>query len=92
MKAAGQDPAEARANVKAWEHRKSDFVLNRTDVNSIERQKQIAFSNQKKRMMQKSLASNLFDVTAVLYLILGITNLTLTKSCILLKIVSQDQQ
>ena len=30
MKAAGQDPNEARAKVKAWEHRKSDFVLNRS--------------------------------------------------------------
>ena len=33
MKAAGQDPAEAQAKVKAWERRKSDFVLNRTKRN-----------------------------------------------------------
>ena len=32
MKAAGQDPTEARAKVKAWERRKSDFVLNRKEL------------------------------------------------------------
>ena len=32
MKAAGQDPAEARAKVKTWERRKSDFVLNRAKL------------------------------------------------------------
>ncbi len=32
MKAAGQDPAEAQAKVKAWERRKSDFVLNRSKI------------------------------------------------------------
>lgn len=32
MRAAGQDPAQAQAKVKAWERRKSDFVLNRTAV------------------------------------------------------------
>lgn len=32
MRAADQDPAEARAKVKAWERRKSDFVLNRAKL------------------------------------------------------------
>lgn len=32
MRAAGQDPAQALAKVKAWERRKSDFVLNRAEL------------------------------------------------------------
>ncbi|MBR4193561.1 MAG: hypothetical protein IKO68_00130 [Oscillospiraceae bacterium] len=36
MKAAGQDPAEAQAKVKAWERRKSDFVLNRREMHFSE--------------------------------------------------------
>lgn len=32
MRAAGQDPAQALAKVKAWERRKSDFVLNRITI------------------------------------------------------------
>ena len=32
MRAAGQDPAQALAKVKAWERKKSDFVLNRAEL------------------------------------------------------------
>lgn len=56
MKAAGQDPAEARAKVKAWERRKSDFVLNRTAVAPVNTS-QISFdsrvSERQKEIIQK---------------------------------------
>ena len=32
MRAAGQDPAQALAKVKAWERKKSDFILNRSKI------------------------------------------------------------
>lgn len=36
MRAAGQDPAQALAKVKAWERRKADFILNRAKLSSKE--------------------------------------------------------
>jgi hypothetical protein len=36
MKAAGQDPAEARAKVKAWEQKQANYVLNRREMHFSE--------------------------------------------------------
>ncbi len=60
MKAAGQDPSEARAKVKAWTTKKRDFLQNRVDLPS----QSADLTDHRKQQLSSLRAKNITNVIA----------------------------
>lgn len=60
MKAAGQDPSEARAKVKAWTAKKRDFLQNRVDLPS----QSADLTDHRKQQLSSLRAKNITNVIA----------------------------